>query len=120
VLALCSGLGRIASPDGNSTCPFSPSPFASRMREDTWDMLQRAAAKSVQGISQEFEFRLRRGLEDEKIEFGDLMKLATQRFPPNDRTRPRNEVTRIGRTGSRGNRSEIQAADPARLEGKKT
>ena len=60
--------------------------FASRVREDTWEMLQRAAAKSTRSISQEFEFRLRRGLEeDEKIEstFGDLktyglMKLAAQ------------------------------------------
>ena len=60
--------------------------FASRVREDTWEMLQRAAAKSSRSVSQEFEFRLRRGLdEDEKIEitFGDaktygLMKLAAQ------------------------------------------
>src|SRR6266508_1648675 len=60
--------------------------FASRVREDTWEMLQRAAAKSGRSVSQEFEFRLRRGLdEDEKIEstFGDLktyglMKLAAQ------------------------------------------
>ena len=49
-------------------------------------MLKRAAAKSGRSVSQEFEFRLRRGLdEDEKIEstFGDLktyglMKLAAQ------------------------------------------
>ena len=49
-------------------------------------MLQRAAAKSGRSVSQEFEFRLRRGLdENEKIEstFGDpktygLMKLAAQ------------------------------------------
>jgi hypothetical protein len=60
--------------------------FASRIREDTWEMLQRAAAQSGRSVSQEFEFRLRRGLdEDEKIEstFGDLktyglMKLAAQ------------------------------------------
>ena len=60
--------------------------FASRIREDTWEMLQRAAAKSGRSVSQEFEFRLRRGLdEDEQIEstFGDLktyglMKLAAQ------------------------------------------
>jgi hypothetical protein len=49
-------------------------------------MLQRAAANSGRSVSQEFEFRLRRGFdEDEKIEstFGDLktyglMKLAAQ------------------------------------------
>jgi TraY domain len=60
--------------------------FASRIREDTWEMLQRAAAKSGRSLSQEFEFRLRRSLDDdEKIEsaFGDLktfglMKLAAQ------------------------------------------
>jgi hypothetical protein len=60
--------------------------FASRVREDTWQMLQRAAAKSGRSLSQEFEFRLRRGLdEDQKVEttFGDektygLMKLAAQ------------------------------------------
>jgi hypothetical protein len=60
--------------------------FASRMREDTWAKLKEAAAKSGRSISQEFEHRLRRGLdEDEKIEetFGDqrtyaLMKLAAQ------------------------------------------
>ena len=49
--------------------------FASRIREDTWEMLQRAAAKSGRSLSQEFEFRLRRSLDDdEKIEsaFGDL------------------------------------------------
>jgi hypothetical protein len=48
--------------------------------------VQRAAAKSGRSVSQEFEFRLRRGLdEDERIEstFGDLktyglMKLAAQ------------------------------------------
>ena len=43
--------------------------FASRIREDTWEMLQWAAAKSGRSFSQEFEFRLRRGLEeDERIE----------------------------------------------------
>ena len=60
--------------------------FASRIREDTWEMLQRAAARSGRSLSQEFEFRLRRSLDDdEKIEsaFGDLktfglMKLAAQ------------------------------------------
>jgi hypothetical protein len=60
--------------------------FASRIREDTWEMLQRAAARSGRSVSQEFEFRLRRSLDDdEKIEsaFGDLktfglMKLAAQ------------------------------------------
>jgi hypothetical protein len=60
--------------------------FASRIREDTWEMLQRAAAKSGRSLSQEFEFRLRRSLDDdEKIEsaFGDLktfglMELAAQ------------------------------------------
>jgi hypothetical protein len=49
-------------------------------------MLQRAAARSGRSVSQEFEFRLRRSLDDdEKIEsaFGDLktfglMKLAAQ------------------------------------------
>ncbi len=60
--------------------------FASRMREDTWEMLEREAAKSGRSLSQEFEFRLRRSLDDdEKAEswFGDLktfglMKLAAQ------------------------------------------
>ena len=60
--------------------------FASRIREDTWEMLQRTAAKSGRSLSQEFEFRLRRSLDDdEKIEsaFGNLktfglMKLAAQ------------------------------------------
>jgi hypothetical protein len=60
--------------------------FASRIREDTWEMLQQAATKSGRSVSQEFEFRLRRSLDDdEKIEsaFGDLktfglMKLAAQ------------------------------------------
>ena len=60
--------------------------FASRIREDTWEKLQEAAARSGRSISQEFEYQLRRGLdEDEKIEsaFGDrrtyaVMKLAAQ------------------------------------------
>jgi hypothetical protein len=60
--------------------------FASRIREDTWEMLKREAAKSTRSISQEFEFRLRRSLDsDDTIEsaFGDLktfglMKLAAQ------------------------------------------
>jgi hypothetical protein len=60
--------------------------FASRVREDTWAKLQQAAAESGRSVSQEFEHRLRRGLdEDEEIEgtFGDLrtyalMKLAAQ------------------------------------------
>ena len=32
--------------------------FASRIREDTWEMLQRAAAKSGRSLSQEFGFKL--------------------------------------------------------------
>jgi hypothetical protein len=40
--------------------------FASRIREDTWEMLQRAAAKSGRSLSQEFEFRLRRSLDDDE------------------------------------------------------
>lgn len=60
--------------------------FASRIREDTWAKLRQAAAESGRSVSQEFEHRLRRGLdEDEKIEsaFGDLrtyalMKLAAE------------------------------------------
>jgi len=60
--------------------------FASRIREDTWETLQWAAAKSGRSFSQEFEFRLRGALDgDERIEttFGDLktyglMKLAAQ------------------------------------------
>jgi hypothetical protein len=60
--------------------------FASRIREDTWAKLQEAAVRSGRSVSQEFEHRLRRGLdEDETIEetFGDqrtyaLMKLAAQ------------------------------------------
>ena len=58
--------------------------FASRIREDTWKKLQQAAAESNRSVSQEFEHRLRRGLDDDKwIEetFGDrrtfgLMKIA--------------------------------------------
>src|SRR6266508_4607767 len=72
--------------------------FASRVREDTWEMLQRAAAKSGRSVSQEFEFRLRRGLdEDEKIETA----------PPELGTPALVEKVR-----------EIQAADPARPLGK--
>ncbi len=60
--------------------------FASRVREDTWAKLQRAAARSGRSVSQEFEHRLRRGLdEDETIEttWGDqktlvMMRLAAQ------------------------------------------
>jgi hypothetical protein len=60
--------------------------FASRVREDTWAKLQRAAASSGRSVSQEFEHRLRRGLdEDETIEstWGDqktlsMMRLAAQ------------------------------------------
>lgn len=58
--------------------------FASRIREDTWKMLERAAARSGRSISQEFEHQIRRGLDEDKwIEeiFGDrrtfgLMKMA--------------------------------------------
>jgi hypothetical protein len=58
--------------------------FASRIREDTWEMLHKAATKSGRSVSQEFEHQLRRGLdEDKRIEdiFGDsrtfaLMKIA--------------------------------------------
>ena len=53
--------------------------FASRIREDTWAKLRQAAAESGRSVSQEFEHRLRRGLdEDEKIEsaFGDLRTYA--------------------------------------------
>jgi hypothetical protein len=35
--------------------------FASRIREDTWKMLQEAAAASGRSVSQEFEHRLRLG-----------------------------------------------------------
>lgn len=60
--------------------------FASRVREDTWAKLQRAATSSGRSVSQEFEHRLRRGLdEDETIEstWGDqktlsMMRLAAQ------------------------------------------
>jgi hypothetical protein len=60
--------------------------FASRVREDTWAKLQLAAASSGRSVSQEFEHRLRRGLdEDETIEstWGDqktlsMMRLAAQ------------------------------------------
>jgi hypothetical protein len=58
--------------------------FASRIREDTWEMLQQAAMRSGRSVSQEFEHQLRRGLdEDKRTEdiFGDsrtfaLMKIA--------------------------------------------
>jgi len=58
--------------------------FASRIREDTWEMLQWAATRSGRSVSQEFEHQLRRGLdEDKRTEdtFGDsrtfaLMKIA--------------------------------------------
>jgi hypothetical protein len=57
--------------------------FASRVRQDTWEKLQQAAAKSGRSVSQEFEHRLRRGLdEDEKIEstFGDLRTFALMKI----------------------------------------
>jgi hypothetical protein len=57
--------------------------FASRIREDTWKMLQQAAATSGRSISQEFEHRLRRGLDDDKaIEdaFGDRRTLAVMKM----------------------------------------
>jgi hypothetical protein len=58
--------------------------FASRIREDTWQLLQQAAATSGRSISQEFEHRLRRGLDEDKLikdTFGDgrtfaVMKMA--------------------------------------------
>ncbi len=57
--------------------------FASRIREDTWQMLQGAAATSGRSISQEFEHRLRRGLDDDKaIEgaFGDRRTFAVMKM----------------------------------------
>lgn len=57
--------------------------FASRIREDTWQMLQQAAATSGRSISQEFEHRLRRALDDDKaIEeaFGDRRTLAVMKM----------------------------------------
>jgi hypothetical protein len=57
--------------------------FASRVREDTWAKLQQAAARSGRSVSQEFEHRLRRGLdEDETIEstWGDPKTLAMMRL----------------------------------------
>jgi hypothetical protein len=55
------------------SAPEYPS-FPSRIREDTWKMLQEAAAASGRSVSQEFEHRLRRGLDDDKWNeetFGD-------------------------------------------------
>lgn len=60
--------------------------FASRVREDTWEKLQQAAAKSGRSVSQEFEHQLRRGLDEAetiKNTWGDektyaLLKLAAQ------------------------------------------
>jgi hypothetical protein len=57
--------------------------FASRVREDTWAKLKQAAARSGRSVSQEFEHRLRRGLdEDEPIEstWGDPKTLAMMRL----------------------------------------
>ena len=57
--------------------------FASRIREDTWQMLQQAAATSGRSISQEFEHRLRRGLDEDKwIEdgFGDRRTCAVMKM----------------------------------------
>ena len=53
--------------------------FASRIRDDTLRMLRQAAATSGRSISQEFEHRLRSGLDDDKaIEdaFGDRRTFA--------------------------------------------
>lgn len=57
--------------------------FASRIRQDTWQMLQQAAARSGRSLSQEFEHRLRRGLdEDKSIEdaFGDWRTYAVMKI----------------------------------------
>ena len=57
--------------------------FASRIREDTWQLLRQAAATSGRSISQEFEHRLRRGLDEDKaIEdaFGDRRTLAVMKM----------------------------------------
>ena len=57
--------------------------FGSRIREDTWKLLQQAAATSGRSISQEFEHRLRRGLDDDKaIEdaFGDRRTFAVMKM----------------------------------------
>src|SRR5438093_1480133 len=88
--------------------------FASRVREDTWEMLQRAAAKSSRSVSQEFEFRLRRGL-DEALEvitrtlkgFRPLTATNLETAPPEFATPALAETVR-----------EIQAADPTRPLGK--
>jgi hypothetical protein len=60
--------------------------FASRVREDTWQKLQQAAARSGRSVSQEFEHQLRRALDDAetiKNTWGDektyaLLKLVAQ------------------------------------------
>ena len=57
--------------------------FASRIREDTWKLLQEAAATSGRSISQEFEHRLRRGLDEDKAienDFGDRRTLAVMKM----------------------------------------
>ncbi len=57
--------------------------FASRIREDTWQLLQQAAATSGRSISQEFEHRLRRGLDEDgliKETFGDARTLAVMKM----------------------------------------
>jgi hypothetical protein len=57
--------------------------FASRIREDTQEMLRRAAATSGRSLSQEFEHRLRLGLdEDKRIEdaFGDRRTYAVMKM----------------------------------------
>lgn len=57
--------------------------FASRIREDTWQLLQQAAATSGRSISQEFEHRLRRGLDEDgliKETFGDARTFAVMKM----------------------------------------
>ena len=57
--------------------------FASRFREDTWLLLRQAAATSGRSISQEFEHRLRRGLDEDKAienDFGDRRTLAVMKM----------------------------------------
>jgi hypothetical protein len=57
--------------------------FASRIREDTWTLLQESAATSGRSISQEFEHRLRRGLDEDKAienDFGDRRTLALMKM----------------------------------------
>jgi hypothetical protein len=57
--------------------------FASRIREDTWKLLQEAAATSGRSVSQEFEHRLRRGLDEDKAienDFGDRRTLAVMKM----------------------------------------